>query len=151
MDILWQWLSFEQLTPRALHDIMRLRQEIFVVEQACAYLDIDGSDPMCLHLLAHRGDALVAYLRLVPPQAHASGCPSLGRICTAASVRTSGLGRELVTRGLSVVGERYPQMPCQIGAQSRLRRFYESFGFVVNGDEYDEDGILHWPMRRPAP
>jgi ElaA protein len=150
MSLHWHLHPFEDFTPRALHDILRLRQQVFVVEQTCAYLDVDGLDPQCLHLAAWQNDVPVACLRIVPPHAHPSGLPSLGRICTAASVRGSGLGRELVARGLQVIEERHPGMACQIGAQSRLQRFYESFGFVVNGEEYDEDGILHIPMRRPG-
>lgn len=151
MHVHWQVHAFDALTLQTLYDILRLRQAVFVVEQACAYLDLDGIDPWCLHVSGWNSAEPVAYLRIVPPQAHPSGCPSIGRICLATSARHSGLAQELVARGLRIVGEQHPGMPCQINAQSGLRRFYESFGFVVNGDEYrDEVGIPHLPMRRPA-
>ncbi len=127
---------------------MQLRQQVFVVEQNCVFADLDDQDQPSLHLSAWIQDRPVAYLRILPPGVHHTGCPSLGRICTAVSVRRTGLGLELVKRGLDVVAERWPAQPCQIGAQSYLRDFYERFGFRVNGDEYLEDGILHFPMRR---
>jgi ElaA protein len=76
-----------------------------------------------------------------------SGCPSIGRVCNAKSARGTGIGRELMQRALQLVNAHYPGQDCQIGAQSYLRKFYESLQFVVNGDEYLEDGIPHFPMR----
>lgn len=146
----WQLRSFAELGAREMYEIARLRQAVFIVEQNCPYADLDALDSRCLHLTAWHEDTAVAYLRVVPPALHASGCPSIGRVCSAKSARHFGLGRELMQRGIAIVEERYPGMDCQIGAQSYLRGFYESFGFVVNGEQYDEDGILHFPMRREA-
>ena len=144
----WHLQRFDDLSPKQLYLLMQLRQDVFVVEQNCAFADLDGKDDASFHLSAWSGDQPVAYLRIVPPTVHHSGCPSLGRICTSLSVRRTGLGRELVKRGLDLVVERWPGQACQIGAQSYLRQFYEWFGFRVNGDEYLEDGIPHFPMRR---
>src|SRR5688572_27384572 len=136
MNPTWQLRDFAALNSREMYEIARLRAAVFIVEQKCAYPDLDGLDPHCLHLTGWQGEIAVAYLRVVPPQVHPSGCPSIGRVCTAARVRRSGLGRELVQRGLTIVEERYPGMDCQIGAQSYLQKFYESYGFVINGDRY---------------
>lgn len=146
----WEWYRFDELSVHALYALLQLRSSVFVVEQQCPYLDADGWDPYCEHLVAWQGETPLACLRLVPPEVHPSGLPSIGRVCTAPSMRRYGLGRDLMARGIEQVTARYPGMACQIGAQAYLRAFYESFGFVVNGDEYDEDGILHFPMRRPA-
>jgi ElaA protein len=101
-----------------------------------------------LHLSAWDEGEPLAYLRVLPPGVHPSGCPSLGRVCTTMEARRKGLGRELMKRGLELVRAQWPGHDCQIGAQAYLRQFYESFGFVVNGEEYEEDGIMHFPMRR---
>ena len=149
MAVQWNLQRFDEISSGQLYLLMQLRQDVFVVEQNCAFADLDGKDQPSLHLSAWTGGNPVAYLRLVPPTIHHSGCPSLGRICTALSVRRTGLGQELVKRGLDLVAEHWPGQPCQIGAQSYLRDFYERFGFRVNGDEYLEDGIPYFPMRRP--
>ena len=143
----WRLARFDELTPHQLYLLMRLRQDVFVVEQKCAYPDLDGSDFPSLHLSAWRDDQAVAYLRVIPPEAHKSGCPSLGRICTSLEVRRTGVGRELVQRGLDLVTAHWPGKDCQIGAQAYLVRFYEGFGFKINGEGYDEDDIPHFPMR----
>ncbi len=129
---------------------MRLRQAVFVVEQNCPYGDLDGIDQQCLHLSGWHEQKPIAYLRIVPPTIHDSGCPSIGRICTSTAARRYGAGRELVKRGLEIVDQRYPGMPCQIGAQSYLRKFYESFGFIVNGDHTTKMASRISQMRRPA-
>jgi ElaA protein len=145
--IQWHLHRFDELSIKQLYSLMRLRQAVFVVEQKCAFLDLDGNDSPSLHLSAWEADEPLAYLRLLPPEVHPSECPSLGRICTAIRVRREGLGQELMRRGLDLVRTQWPGHDCQIGAQSYLRQFYESFGFLVNGEEYDEDGIMHFPMR----
>jgi ElaA protein len=143
----WFAQRFDELSSEQLYLLMQLRQDVFVVEQTCVFGDLDGKDFASLHLSAWNNGRPVAYLRVVPPEVHPSGCPSLGRICTAYQIRRAGLGRELVQRGLELVKTHWPGQDCQIGAQSYLRRFYERFGFVVNGEEYEEDGIPHFPMR----
>ena len=146
----WACLPFAALTVATLHALVKLRQDVFVVEQLCPYPDLDGRDPDCLHLYAEDDQGVLAYLRIVPPSRHESGCPSLGRVCTAARARRDGYGRELVQRGLVELTAAHPDQDCVIGAQGYLRRFYESCGFVVFDQPYVEDGIPHFHMRRPA-
>ena len=146
----WRLVAFDALTPRELRRIFALRQLVFVVEQACSFLDADDRDEQALHLAAWRtGDALpLACARLLPPGVAAEE-PSIGRVATAESARGTGLGRETMRRALAGVEATWPGRGVHLSAQSRLERFYESYGFVAFGAPYDEDGIPHTPMRRP--
>jgi len=145
----WQALRFEELGIHGLYAILALRQAVFVVEQDCPYQDCDGLDAGAWHLLCRRGDELLAYQRCLPP-----GTPyresSIGRIIVPEAGRGLGLGRELVRRGIAFNRERWPGHAIRIGAQARLTAFYESLGFTVAGDVYDEDGIDHIHMTLPA-
>jgi ElaA protein len=138
----WHDRVFGELSVVDLYAITALRERVFVVEQACAYLDADGLDPVCRHLWAEAED-VVAYLRIVPAGAKFAEV-SLGRIVTAPEVRGSGLGRTLVGRGLATVG----RVPVRISAQAYLEQFYGDFGFRRAGDNYLEDGIPHLEMLR---
>lgn len=145
MDLRWRQQSFDELTVRELHAIIALRERVFVVEQRCAYQDADDLDPASTHLWAERHDGtIVAYLRIVPAGARFAEA-SIGRVVTAMEVRGTGLGRELMRRGIAAVGE---GRPIRISAQSYLGRFYRQFAFERVSAEYDEDGIKHIEMLR---
>lgn len=150
MTIHWQWRSYTELSPLQIHAIFAARQAVFVIEQASLYLDIDGKDLQALHLAAWSDDRLAAYLRLLAPGTSYPDEPSLGRILTTKMSRGTGIGRELVARGLEKIYELYPTLPTRIGAQAHLHKFYGSFGFVQSSEPYDEDGIMHIEMMRPA-
>jgi ElaA protein len=143
--------SFDELNTRELYALLRLRQEVFVIEQHCAYLDADGIDLQCWHLLGRDGGGVLqAYLRIVPPGLKYAE-PSIGRVISAAAVRGSGAGRALMGAGVAHAGRLFPGRGIRISAQARLRRFYEDFGFVAEGAQYQEDGIPHVEMaRRPG-
>jgi ElaA protein len=148
----WHCQPFDRLDRRHLYGLLQLRCAVFIVEQACPYLDPDGKD--CLadthHLYACDGDGQVlACLRLLAPGVSYAQ-PSIGRVANAASTRGSGLGRALMRRGIAEASRLWPGQPLRIGAQAYLRRFYESLGFVVDSAEYLEDGIPHFEMQRPA-
>jgi len=147
--IAWRLARFDELAPREIHDIYRARAAAFVVEQACAFQDLDGADPECWHLLGRRGSELVAYCRIVPPGVKFAE-PSIGRVVTPQAVRGTGLGRALMREALERVAELWPGRAVRIGAQSRLERFYQDLGFVTASAPYDEDGIAHVEMVRPA-
>ena len=134
-----------------MHDIFHLRLAVFVVEQKCAFQDVDGADPASHHLYARnpRGE-IAAYCRLVPPGVKFPE-PSIGRVITMKAERGSGLGRQLMARALEHAQRLWPGRPIRIGAQQYLERFYGSFGFVKSSDPYDEDGIQHIEMVRDAP
>lgn len=144
----WQVLSFDELSTTQLYKIMQLRQRVFVVEQDCIFLDLDGLDQEAFHILCWRGNELIAYQRSLPP-----GCgfpdSALGRITVAPEARGLSLGRELVQRGLDYNFSSWPDHDIQIGAQVYLESFYSSLGFVSCNDEYIEDGIPHIHMIKP--
>ena len=140
----WHDRAFAELTTAELYAIVALRERVFIVEQNCAYLDADGHDPESRHLWAAIDDgAPRAYLRIVPAGVKFAEI-SIGRVVTATAARGTGLGRELMTRGLAACGRR----PIRIGAQAHLERFYGGLGFVRASAVYIEDGIPHIEMLR---
>jgi ElaA protein len=147
----WTLKPWADLTCDELYAVMVARQEVFVVEQNCPYLDADGWDSRALHLWATPDDALVvhAYLRVFAPGVRSVEA-SLGRVITTQAGRGTGLGRELLKRGIETVRERFGAVRIRIGAQKYLVRFYGDFGFVSLGDDYLEDGIVHVEMLREA-
>ena len=139
------WHPFDELSPRQLHDILKLRADVFVTEQACAFSDIDGRDPRAVHALATRHGDLVATARLLGEPA---GPVRIGRFVTSPDARGRGLGAALMRDALAEIGRRWGEVPVILGAQTRVRDFYARFGFVACSDVYDEDGIPHVEMRR---
>jgi ElaA protein len=147
----WRWCRFDELSVFELDAIYRARQQVFSIEQACAYLDADGFDAFSWHLAAwsEEHDLPLAYARVVHPgQKYAE--PSIGRVITTGAARGTGLGRELVRRAIERCGEVFPAQGIRISAQTRLERFYAELGFVSVGPPYMEDGIPHTEMLRPA-
>jgi ElaA protein len=150
-DVTWRSSEFGALDRAQLYGLMRLRQEVFVVEQNCPYLDADGLDPFAVHVYAVDNTGagkLMACARWFAPGVRADEAV-IGRVATAREVRGMGLGRELMRRAIESVEQRHPRACIRIGAQSYLERFYGSFGFVRDGADYLEDGIPHLPMLRP--
>ncbi|MFV3075659.1 GNAT family N-acetyltransferase [Niveispirillum fermenti] len=141
----FHWQGFDGFDALSLYDMLRFRQDIFIVEQNSAYPDLDGLDPACDHLLAWDTDGRIAgYLRACGP--HAGQPAFLGRIAIAPAHRGGGLGRRLVTEGMRHMAGQHPGQPIRIGAQQHLARFYESFGFRTMGAPYDDGGIAHVTM-----
>ena len=142
MQISWQLKKFEELTPGELYAALKLRSEVFVVEQNCVYLDMDDKDQESHHLLGTFNNKLIAYTRLVPPGVIYNE-PSIGRVVTSPSVRRMGAGRILMMQSINTVLGLYGDVPIKIGAQLYLKAFYESFGFKQESEIYLEDGIEH--------
>ncbi len=142
----WQWAKLDELSAAELYAALALRQQVFVVEQQCAYLDADGLDSAAHHLLGWEGDGLAAYLRAVPPE-RASGHAAIGRVVVAPRFRKRGLGRTLVQEGMHRARETFGAGPLCAEVQEHLEAFYRSLGFEVVGPGYLEDGIPHLPMR----
>ncbi|WP_290653327.1 GNAT family N-acetyltransferase [Idiomarina sp.] len=144
----WFLRTFDELSLRQLYQLLKLRQDVFVVEQNCPYLDADGEDEQAEHLFARSDDGqMIAYARLY--QANDSQSYSrIGRVLTAQSVRRTGLGRELMQRAIDYLEQRGSNAPIRVGAQVYLLQFYKDFGFKPIGDEYLEDGIPHIDMER---
>ena len=135
----WHDRAFSELTASELYAILELRARVFVVEQKCAYLDPDGLDRTARHLWAAQDGQLVAYARIL------SAPTRIGRVVTAPEVRGTGLGRELMRRAIANT-----KGPIRLSAQAHLERFYNELGFVRVGEPYDEDGIPHIGMIKPA-
>jgi ElaA protein len=142
MQIQWLLKKFEDLTSSQLYAILRLRNEVFVVEQNCVFQDADDKDQNSYHLMGFINYKLVAYTRLVPP-GEIYQEPSIGRVVTSPSVRKSGAGRELMNQSINEVYKLFGNRLIKIGAQLYLKGFYNSLGFQQVGDVYLEDGIEH--------
>ena len=142
----WELKKFNDLTSQELHDIFRLRVDIFIVEQNCPYPEIDGKDPKSLHLMHKKDDEIVAYARILPPSISYDEA-SIGRVAVISSNRGSGLGYELINEAIKASLINYGQ-PIKIGAQAHLEEYYASVGFVKVSDVYLEDNIPHIDMIR---
>lgn len=146
-SVVWRHARLTELSALELARIYRARQQVFSIEQDCVYLDADEADEQSHHLAAWSPEHALplAYARLVDPGIKYTE-PSMGRVITTAAARGTGLGRELVRRVLDLSAQAHPGLDLRISAQSRLRRFYEEFGFEAVGDDYLEDGIPHTEM-----
>jgi ElaA protein len=152
----WVDRAFDELSVAELYAIVSLRERVFIVEQNCIYLDADGYDPKCRHLWAEdaselQGEpvpsgytAIRAYLRVVPAGLKYPEV-SLGRVIVTPAARGTGLGKELVRRGIAACAG-----PIKIAAQAYLEKFYAELGFVRTSEVYDDDGIPHVDMLRAA-
>ncbi len=145
LDLGWQFYTFDELPNRLLLEILTLRQDVFVVEQDCAYPDIDGLDPQSAHLCGSVDGRILAYLRCLPPGL-SWPASAIGRIVVHPDARGTSTGRELVRRGIEYNLQHWPDAAIEIGAQSYLLKFYGELGFEAVGEEYVEDGIPHFHM-----
>lgn len=147
--IRWQDLHHSELTVPELYALLKLRSEVFVVEQTCIYLDIDGDDLVGenRHLLGWKGDELVAYARILVSDETVEPV-TIGRVIVSSAVRGERLGYQLMERALDSCQQRWPDRAVYLGAQAHLRDFYAHFGFITVTDVYDEDGIPHIGMAR---
>lgn len=141
-------LTFTQLNTDELYTLLQLRSEVFVVEQECAYQDIDDLDrhPEALHNLFYKAQSLVAYVRILPPGAVYDDYSCLGRIVIAKPARGSGMGYEIVKQSIRVALAHWPNQTIKISAQAYLLDFYKTLGFKQVSDVYLEDGIEHISM-----
>jgi ElaA protein len=141
--------KFAELSLTELYDLMALRQEVFVVEQNCPYLDADGKDQDSHHVLGeNEAGELVAYTRLVPPGLAYEKYPAIGRVVTSPSIRGKGGGKKLMEKSIQYCDELWPGQSIKISAQTYLKKFYEDLGFQQSGGGYLEDDIPHIPMIR---
>lgn len=146
--MIWKIKTFEELTTAELYAILRLRSEVFIIEQNCAYQDLDNSDQKALHLMGTDDSGqLLAYTRIFAPGIKFTEA-SIGRAVTSPLARGKGAGRELMERSISELQQHYGKIPIKIGAQQYLQRFYTSLGFEQISDTYLEDNIPHIEMLR---
>ncbi|WP_426198642.1 GNAT family N-acetyltransferase [Pseudomonas sp. DC3200b2] len=151
MAMSWSCLHHRDLDKYALYQVLRLRCEVFVVEQRCPYQDVDGQDldGDTHHLLGYEDGVLLAYLRLLAP-AEPGAAPAIGRVITAPAGRGRGLGHALLEQGLIACERLWPGQPLYLSAQAHLQGYYGRYGFRAEGEVYLEDGIAHVDMRRPG-
>ena len=145
----WYLQSFQDLANEALYDIMKARQEVFIIEQNCNYLDADGKDIHSLHLTLKIENQIAAYARIVPAGISYEEV-SIGRVLTTKNFRRKNYGRQLMSQALETIEQLYGKVPVKIGAQQYLKTFYEGFGFIQQGEMYLEDDIPHIYMMRTA-
>ena len=136
--------SWEKLSRQQINDIFSLRSEVFIVEQECPYQDVDGKDEIADHVMLHEGSELVGYARVFPKNTYFREA-SFGRAVVKKKNRGEGYGHLLVEKSLKHLKEK-KQSPIKISAQSYLKDFYSSHGFIAKGEEYMEDGIQHTAM-----
>lgn len=144
-QIKWILKPFARLTPEELYRLLRLRSQVFVVEQRCLYLDEDDKDQLAFHLMGMQEGRLVACSRLFKPGDYFQEA-SVGRIVSAPEVRGRGIGKMLMAQTIEIAHRLYGPVPIRIAAQYYLKAFYESFGFQQAGERFLEDGIAHIEM-----
>ncbi|MFV5694143.1 GNAT family N-acetyltransferase [Flavobacterium sp. LB3P122] len=147
MALEWKIKPFEALTVHELYDILKLRSEIFVVEQNCVYLDLDGKDKMALHLFGEFEGKIVAHARLFKAGISFDNA-SIGRVTVDANYRNRKWGHELMREAIAGIFLHFDESKITIGAQLYLKKFYESQGFVKTSEMYLEDDIPHIEMLR---
>ncbi len=150
-DVVWKTARFDELSAADVHDALRLRQDVFIIEQDCIFHEIDGRDPVAWHLLGRRADdgRLIAYARIFEPGVLGPEA-SIGRVVTAPTARKSRLGHSIMREAIGIVERIAPGAPIRLAAQHHLEQFYASYGFSGVGEKYIEDDIWHLDMVRPA-
>lgn len=139
---------FDSLSKTELYNLLRLRSEVFVVEQNCVYQDIDNFDQQALHILGYHNKELCAYARVFNKGDNYQQYASIGRVLTSENVRGKGIAHQLLKLCISTIETEFACYEIKISAQKYLIKFYQTYGFKQVGDEYLEDGIPHVAMIR---
>ncbi|MCF6224212.1 MAG: GNAT family N-acetyltransferase [Flavobacteriaceae bacterium] len=141
----WTIKKYDKLTTNEFHNILQLRIEVFVVEQNCPYSELDGKDKIAYHFFAfaeENPDQIIAYTRIFKPGDYYKKA-AIGRVVVHPNFRKDGLGYELMVKSISQIKKLFNTDEIKIGAQTYLRKFYNSLGFKKQGEDYIEDGIPH--------
>lgn len=147
LTLTWEIKPFDKLSLEELYRILQLRQEVFILEQACVYNDLDHKDQKSNHLMAWSGDALAAYTRLIPEGVSYPDALSIGRVVVAVEFRGKGVGEALMIRSIEAVKSLFGSRPIKISAQQHLKAFYRRLGFQQTSQPYLDAGIMHIEMR----
>lgn len=137
--------TFDELNTTELYNLLKLRSEIFVVEQDCAYQDLDGKDQKALHVIGTKNNTIVAYTRIFKAGDYLEQV-SIGRVVVKGGERKHGYGLDIMKASIKAVEEQFGETTIALSAQTYLKRFYNSLGFKETGEEYLEDGISHVMM-----
>jgi ElaA protein len=140
--------SFSDLSVDELYDLLKLRQEVFVVEQDCVYQDLDDLDRGAMHFLCldEKSQVLMGYARLIAPDVLYPEMPAIGRVVVNPEFRKKGLGKQLMRSVIAYSRKKYGELTIRISAQRYLESFYTDLGFQDTGEHYLEDGIPHMAM-----
>lgn len=141
----WYIKEFKELDTNEIYEILKLRSEVFIVEQQCVYQDIDGKDDSSYHLFALDKGMIAAYLRILEKGSSYNEI-SIGRVLIAKNYRGKGLGRELMLKAIDFIDNTIKEDAIRISAQEYLVKFYRNLGFDIVSDVYLEDGIPHIEM-----
>ena len=141
----WSCKAFKELSLDEFHDIIQLREIVFVVEQDCPYLDVDGKDKDALHVFGKYEGNIVATTRILKPGISYDEV-AIGRVVTSPTVRGMGMGKQLMEESMKFVQLHFGKVPVRISAQTYLLKYYKSFGFIETGQEYLEDNVPHFEM-----
>ncbi|NJB71460.1 ElaA protein [Saonia flava] len=139
--------SLKEFTIEELYDVLQLRSEVFVVEQDCVYQDLDGKDQKALHVIGKKDNKIVAYTRIFKPGEYFIEA-SIGRVVVKKEERKYGYGQDIMKASIKAIEDRFKSPIIKISAQTYLKNFYTSLGFIEKGEEYLEDGIPHVTMIR---
>lgn len=142
----WTTYHFDEFSAKKLYEILKLRVDVFIVEQNCPYPELDGLDQESIHMDYTENGRVLAYARLVPAGVKYD-LPSIGRVIVHPDARSRGLAKELLTRSIDYIFSEWEPEEIQLQGQVYLQKFYESFGFVPISEAYDEDGIPHVDMK----
>lgn len=141
--------TFEELTTKELYDLLQLRSEVFVVEQDCAYQDLDGKDEKALHVIGKKDNKIVAYTRVFKPDDYFKEA-SIGRVVVSKEERQHKYGYDIMEASIKAVNDNFNETTIKLSAQTYLKKFYNNLGFKEIGEEYLEDGIPHVAMIRKS-
>lgn len=147
MEIVWEVKAFEELTVQELYGLLRLREQVFIIEQNCIYPDLDNKDQKALHVLGKLNGQIIAYSRLFKSGDYFDTA-SIGRVVNDSSVRGQKVGYQLMQESIKNIKDKFGETTITISAQAYLLKFYQSLGFEVQGEGYLEDGIPHNRMIR---
>lgn len=142
----WNTYHFDELTARKLYEFLKLRVDVFIVEQECPYPELDNLDQESIHMAYTENGRTLAYARLVPGGVKYD-LPSIGRVIVHPDARSRGLAKQLLEKSIDYILMEWKANEIQLQGQVYLKGFYESFGFVPMSEEYDEDGIPHVDMK----
>ena len=137
--------KFEDLSKSDLYSILRLRSEVFIIEQHCVYQDVDNKDQISLHVFLKKSNAIIAYARLFRPGDYFEEA-SIGRVVVSQKYRNKDYGKQIMNASINAVYKFFNQRKIKISAQCYLKNFYNDLGFLEQGESYLEDGIPHIAM-----
>ena len=137
--------NFQDLSNTEIYQILRLRSEVFVVEQECIYQDIDNKDKKAVHIFLKEKNEIIAYSRVFKEKEYFEN-PSIGRVVVANKRRMYGVGKKIMNISIDYIKKNIKAKSIEISAQKYLKKFYSNLGFIQQGDEYLEDNIPHLRM-----